>query len=253
MAEEKKEYKFPSEIIDLPSGGKVYPEDSPLREGKLEIKYMTAKEEDILTSQNLISKGVVIDRLLNSLILTKGVVADDLIIGDKNGLMVAARILAYGPEYEAEVSNPNTGETFNHVFNLAECEFKKLPDEVDGDTFEFELPVSKHKITFKLLNGKDEQVIKEDIEAFKKLNQDVIPELTTRLRHVVKSVDGDETPATINIFVQNMLSKDSLELRKEITRVSPDINMERQIEIGGEMVSVLIPMTSNFFWPNTEA
>ena len=108
---EQKEYKFPSEVIDLPSGGKVYPEDSPLRSGKLEIKYMTAKEEDILTSQNLIKKGVVIDRLLNSLILTKGVNSDDLIIGDKNGLMVAARILAYGPEYEAEITNPNTGET----------------------------------------------------------------------------------------------------------------------------------------------
>ncbi len=251
MAEEKKQSQFPSEIIDLPSGGKVYSEDSPLRSGKLEIKYMTAKEEDILTSQNLITKGLVIDRLLNSLILTEGVVADDLVVGDKNGLMVAARILAYGPEYEAEITNPNTGETFNHTFNLAECEFKKIPDDVDGNLFDFELPVSKHKITFKLLNGKDEQAINKDIEALKKVNQDVVPELTTRLRYIVKAVDGDETPATINNYVQNMLSKDSLELRKEITRISPDINMEREIDMGGEMVSVTIPMTSNFFWPNT--
>ena len=251
MAEEKKQSQFPSEIIDLPSGGKVYSEDSPLRSGKLEIKYMTAKEEDILTSQNLITKGLVIDRLLNSLILTEGVVADDLVVGDKNGLMVAARILAYGPEYEAEITNPDTGKTFNHTFNLAECEFKKIPDDVDGNLFDFELPVSKHKITFKLLNGKDEQAINKDIEALKKVNQDVVPELTTRLRYIVKAVDGDETPATINNYVQNMLSKDSLELRKEITRISPDINMEREIDMGGEMVSVTIPMTSNFFWPNT--
>ena len=246
------EQKFPSEVIDLPSEGKLYPEGHPLKDGKIEIKYMTAKEEDILTSQNLITKGLVIDRLLNSLILTEGVVADDLVVGDKNGLMVAARILAYGPEYEAEITNPNTGETFNHTFNLAECEFKKIPDDVDGNLFDFELPVSKHKITFKLLNGKDEQAINKDIEALKKVNQDVVPELTTRLRYIVKAVDGDETPATINNYVQNMLSKDSLELRKEITRISPDINMEREIDMGGEMVSVTIPMTTNFFWPNNE-
>ena len=104
------EHKFPSEVIDLPSEGKLYPNDHPLKDGKIELKYMTAKEEDILTSQNLIKKGVVIDYLLDSLILTKGVKSEDLIIGDKNALMVAARILAYGPEYPCEVTNPNTGE-----------------------------------------------------------------------------------------------------------------------------------------------
>ena len=92
------EQKFPSEIIDLPSRGKVYPKDHPLASGKIELKYMTAREEDILTSQNLIKKGVVIEKLLNSLILTDGVLVSDLILGDKNAVMVAARILAYGPE-----------------------------------------------------------------------------------------------------------------------------------------------------------
>jgi len=246
------EQKFPSEVVDLPSGGKLYPEDSPLREGKIELKYMTAKEEDILTSQNLIKKGVVIDRLLDSLILTKGIKTDDLIIGDKNGIMVAARILAYGPEYPTEVINPNTNKAIQYTFNLAECEFKKIPDDIDGNNFEFELPVSKNKLTFKLLTGQDEKAIAKDIEGYKKLNQDVIPELTTRLRYLVKAVDGDETPAIINNFVQNMLSKDSLELRKEITKISPDINMEREIEIEGDKVTVDIPMTANFFWPDTQ-
>ena len=104
------EQKFPSEVIDLPSEGKLYPEGHPLKDGKIEIKYMTAKEEDILTSQNLIKKGVVIDRLIDSLILTDGVKQDDLVLGDKNAVMVAARILAYGPEYACEVTNPNTSE-----------------------------------------------------------------------------------------------------------------------------------------------
>ena len=247
------ENKFPSEVIDLPSEGKLYPEGSPLREGKIEVKYMTAKEEDILTSQNLIKKGLVIEKLLDSLILTKGVKSEDLIIGDKNALMVAARILAYGPEYPCEVTNPNTGEKFNHTFNIADCPFLKLPKGVDGNNFEFELPVSKQKITFKLLTGKDERMISEELDRIRKLGTQVLPELTTRLRYLITSVDGNEEKSTINSFVENMLSKDSLSLRQEITKVTPDINLSQEIDIEGETVTVDIPMTVNFFWPDTES
>ena len=127
MAEAKKtEHKFPSEVIDLPSGGKPYGSDSPLKDGKLELKYMTAKEEDILTSQNLIKKGVVLDKLLDSLILTPGVDSRSLIIGDKNAVMVAARILAYGPEYSAEITNPVTGVSFKYEFDLSAYEGENI-------------------------------------------------------------------------------------------------------------------------------
>ena len=247
------ENKFPSEVIDLPSEGKLYPEGSPLREGKIEVKYMTAKEEDILTSQNLIKKGLVIEKLLDSLILTKGVKSEDLIIGDKNALMVAARILAYGPEYPCEVTNPNTGEKFTHTFNIADCPFLKLPKGVDGNNFEFELPVSKQKITFKLLTGKDERMISDELDRIRKLGTQVLPELTTRLRYLITSVDGNDEKSTINSFVENMLSKDSLHLRQEITKISPDIELEQEVELEGETVKVGIPMTVNFFWPNTES
>ena len=245
------EQKFPSEVIDLPSEGKLYSKESPLSSGKLEIKYMTAKEEDILTSQNLIKKGVVIEKLLDSLILTEGVKSGDLIIGDKNAVMVAARILAYGPEYPCEIVNPNTGEKLTHTFNVAECPFIKLPDGVSGNNFEFELPVSKQKITFKLLSGKDERLINEELEKLRKLGTQVVPELTTRLRYLITSIDGDNEQSTINVFVENMLSKDSLSLRTEVARITPDIDMVQEIEIGGETVTVDIPMTVNFFWPNT--
>ena len=127
--------KFPSEMIDLPSEGRLYPKDSPLSEGKIEIKYMTAKEEDILTSANLIKKGLAIDTLLKSLIVNKDINLDDMILGDKNAVMVAARILAYGPEYTCQVVNPNTNETKNHTFNLTDCPFKKLPDSVTENKF----------------------------------------------------------------------------------------------------------------------
>jgi hypothetical protein len=248
MAEEQ---KFPSEFIDLPSEGKIYSENSPLKDGKIELKYMTAKEEDILTSANLIKKGLVIDKLLDSLILTKGIKSNDLILGDKNAVMVAARVLAYGPEYECEVTHPTSGEKLPTVINLANCPFKKLPEGVTENKFEVTLPISKNKLTFKLLTGLEEQKINEDLEASKKIGSMVSPELTTRLRYAITSVDGDESQSTINNFVQNLLARDSLFLRKEIQNVTPDIDMTQEVEIGGESVKVAIPMTVNFFWPST--
>ena len=245
MAEEQ---KFPSEIIDLPSEGKLYPEGHPLKDGKIEIKYMTAKEEDILTSQNLIKKGVVIDRLLDSLILTEGVKVDDLIIGDKNAVMVASRVLAYGPEYSCEVVTPS-GDKLQHTFNLAECPFKKLPKDVTENSFEVTLPISKKKIKFGILTGKEEALIEKDLKASRKVGA-VSPELTTRLRYVIKEVDGDNSQSVINNMAVNMLARDSMFLREEIKKVSPDIELQQEVEVGGESVKVNIPMTVNFFWPD---
>ena len=245
------ENKFPSEVVDLPSGGKLYPEGHPLREGKIEIKYMTAREEDILTSQNLIKKGVVIDKLLDSLILTEGVKSDDLILGDKNAVMVAARVLAYGPDYECDVTNPNTGVVFKHSFNLADCPFKEIGEDISGNTFETTLPVSKTKVTFKLLTGKEEKAIEAELKNTKKMGGQVTPELTTRLRHTIVSINGEDSKPSISEFVQNMLSRDSLHLRQEIAKVSPDIELQQEVEMEGETVTVDIPMTVNFFWPES--
>ena len=249
MAEEQ---KFPSEVVDLPSGGKVYPKDSPLHSGKIEIKYMTAKEEDILTSENLIKKGVVITKLLDSLIVTEGVKCNDLVLGDKNGIMVAARILAYGSTYEASIIHPTTGDKVDVVFDLTNCPFKKIPDDLGENGYEFELPISKMKVNYKLLTGQDEDDIQLELKRINKVNKGASPEITTRLRYMITSVDGDNTPAIITDFSKNILARDSLALRKEIKRVSPDIIMDQEVEIGGEMVSVTIPMTTNFFWPNNE-
>ena len=246
------ENKFPSELIDLPSEGKLYPEGHPCKDGKIEIKYMTAREEDILTSQNLIKKGVVIDRLLDSLILTEGVKIDDLLLGDKNAIMVAARILAYGPEYTCEVTNPKNGQKSQETFNLAECPFKKLPKDIKENSFEVTLPISKKKIKFSLLSGKEEKLIEKDLNASKKVGIGVVPELTTRLRYLIKAVDDDNSQSVINETAQNMLARDSKFLREELTKVSPDIELSQEIEIGGESVKVNIPMTVGFFWPDAE-
>ena len=244
-------FSFPTEVIDLPSEGKLYPKESPLSSGKLTIKYMTAKEEDILTSQNLIKKGLVIEKLLDSLIVTDGVKSEDLVLGDKNAIMVASRILAYGPEYEAEINIPSSNKVVTHTFNLADCPFKKISKNISENKFETVLPISKTKITFKILTGKDEKNIEKELKAIKKINTSVLPELTTRLKYLITSVNGKDDSSTINNFVQNMLSRDSLHLRTEIAKVSPDIELTQTINLEGEEVNVDIPLTANFFWPNT--
>jgi len=241
--------KFPSEMIDLPSKGRLYSKDSPLKDGKIEVKYMTAKEEDILTSQNLIKKGVVIDKLLNSLILTKGVSCDDLLLGDKNAVMVASRILAYGPEYPCEITHPTTGDNIKHTFNLADCPFKEIDESVTENSFECELPISKTKIKFSLLTGKQESLIEKDLQAHQKIGSGVSPELTTRLRYLITEVDGESKQSIINNTAINMLARDSMFLREELNKVSPDILLEQEIDLGGETVLVDIPMTVGFFWP----
>jgi len=246
------EHKFPTEIIDLPSEGKVYSKDSPLHEGKLELKYMTTREEDILMSQNLIKKGVVIDKLLDSLIVTAGVKQKDLILGDKNAVLVAARILAYGPDYTVEVQNPNNPEQkIQHTFDLTKCPFKETHKGVDysDNSFDYTTEIGKNKIKFKLLTGKEEALIEKDLKQSAKYGYST--DITTRLRYTIIEVDGDSKPETITEYTQNLLARDSVALRNHIKDISPDINLTSEIEIGGETVSVSIPLTVTFFWPDT--
>ena len=246
------EHKFPTEVIDLPSAGKLYSKDSPLAEGKLELKYMTTREEDILMSENLITQGVVIDKLLDSLIVTQGVKQEQLVLGDKNAVLVAARILAYGPHYTCEVANPNNLEQkIEHTFDLTECPFKEAVDGVDysNNSFDYETPVGKNKIKFKLLTGVEEKLIEKDLEQSKKVGYN--SEITTRLRYTITEVDGDNKAETISVFSQNMLARDSMALRNYIQEISPDIDLTSEIQIGGEAVSVSIPLTVEFFWPKS--
>ncbi len=134
------EYSFPVESIELPSGGKFYPEGHPLRSGKIDVKYMTAREEDILTSTNLIKKGTVLDKLMESLIVTKGVKPDDMLTGDLNAVMIAARILAYGKDYPVELLCTSCGEKFQHVIDLTALETIAAGDLSENGEHKVTLP-----------------------------------------------------------------------------------------------------------------
>ena len=243
------DYKFPTEMVELPSKGYFYADGHPLSSGKVEVKYMTAKEEDILTSQNLIQQGIVLDKLLESLVVDKSIKLDDMLIGDKNALMVAARVLGYGKEYQF------TYDGIEQSVDLSMLE----PTEMDFDKFtkgqnqfNFKLPNSEREITFKLLTSGDEQKISEEIKAREKISKEQSFELTTRLKNMILSVDGNSEKAYINNFVDNeFLSRDSLAFREYLTSVTPDVNMTTKVKnSAGKETEVVIPVTLRFFWPS---
>ena len=239
------EFKLPTEVIELPSKGLLYPEGSELAKGTLEMKYMTAKEEDILTNQSYIQKGTVLDRLMKALIISE-ISYDELLIGDKNAIMVAARILGYGKDYSFSI----LGE--DHTVDLSTLESKTLNNELfkDGkNNFEFTLPHSGNKITFKLLTHKDEQSINRELEGLKKINKDNSPELTTRLKYLITSVEGKTEKKDIREFVDNyLLARDSRSLREYIKEIQPDVDLTFFPD--GESTRVNIPVGVSFFWPD---
>lgn len=253
MAENKK-YDFPTEVITLPSEGKCYPEDHPLSSGELEIKYMTAKEEEILASQNLISKGVVLDKLFESIIADKKINIDDIIIGDKNAIVLATRILGYGPEYKIQVPSIE-GQTELQI-DLSKVQTKDVDlDKLNRENiYEWVTPVGKNVIKWKMLTHGDEKMIDTDVRAMNRLNKDgASAELTTRYRYMIKSVDGKEDTKSIVDFVNNkFLARDTRAFRTHIKELQPDMKMEFEYDNPntGEKEMTPIPMGVGFFWPS---
>ena len=244
------DYKFPTEMVDLPSRGYFYVDGHPLSKGKVEVKYMTAKEEDILTSQNLIQQGTVIEVLLQALIVDKTINVQDLLIGDKNAIMVAARILGYGKDYNFEYGDEEQTVDLSKL-EPAKLDFSKFTK--GKNEFSFDLPNSKRTITFRLLTGRDEQQIETELKALKKISNDTSSELTTRLKKMLLSVDGNTDKAFISSFVDNeFLSRDSLAFRNYLTSITPDIDMNAEVvDSNGKEKVVVIPITLRFFWPSS--
>ena len=238
------EFKMPTETVELPSKGLLYPEGSELSKGVVEIKYMSAAEEDILTNQSYIKNLTVLDRVMKSLIVTK-INYDELLIGDKNAIMIAARILGYGEKYQFNY----LGES--HTVDLSLIENKEINTELfqEGkNEFTFELPHSKNVITFKLLNHKDEQDINKELEGLKKIDRDASPEITTRFKYIITSVEGKRDKKDIREFVDRyLLAKDSRALREYIQLVQPDVDLTFFPDGSSDRIN--IPIGVSFFWP----
>ena len=242
-------FNLPTEKVDLPSKGLLYPKDSPLSSGVVEMKYMTAKEEDILTNQNYLRDGTAVDRLLKSLIVDKDINFNDLLLGDKNAIMVAARVLSYGKDYQIAYN----GEEY--TVDLSSLENNYLDEKLvknGKNEFSFTLPSTDNTITFKLLTHGDEKAIDREVLGLQKLDKRSDPGSSTRLKHMITSVNGLTEKKDVRQFVDNyLLAKDARELRKKYIEVSPDVNMVTTVDtVDGGQEDIEVPVTLKFFWPD---
>jgi len=247
------ELKLPTEKVSLPSKGLLYPKESPLLSGEIEMKYMTAKEEDILTNSNFIRQGTVIDKLLQSLIVTP-INYDELLIGDKNAILIAARILGYGAEYSFKYIDER-GKEIEATVDLSKLNEKPLDESLfkaGVNEFTFALPKSGNAITFKLLTHGDEKKIDAEIKGLTKINPNGSFDVTTRLKYMITSVNGDRDQKNIRDFVDNfLLAAEARALREYYNKVQPDVDLkyipEDESYVGE---GITVPISLSFFWPD---
>jgi hypothetical protein len=242
-------------MVELPSKGLVYPIESPLSKGLVEIKYMTTKEEDILSTESYIKTGVVVDKLLQSLIVDPTVVRmyDSLVIGDRNAIFVAARAYGYSEIYDFETTTPS-GNKQNVQVNLFDLKTKELADETifkNENKFYFKLPHGGQTVTFKLLTIGDDKTITERLKKTKShVGRD--PQLTERLCRMILEIDGNSDPNFIRLSVEQMLAKDSRAFREYVAQIQPNIDMEVEVvdEATGEPFRCPVTIGTSFLWPN---
>jgi len=248
-------YDFPTEIIDLPSKGKLYPKDHILSSGTIEMKYMTAKEEDILTNQSYIKQGVVLDKLFKALIMTK-VNYNDILLCDKNAIMIAARILGYGKDYEISIPDPESDEMISHTVDLTDLKDKEIDWSLieDGiNAFPLTLPTSKKQIKLKLLSQGEQTKIDAELKGLAKIKKEA--GLTTLLKHVIVELDGDDDKSKIRKFVDtNLLAIDSRAIRQFLKTITPEIDMSINVPVGeaGDTFPSQLDIGLDFFWPDAE-
>lgn len=247
---------IPSELVPLPSNGKVYPVDSTLHSAEVvEIRPMTAREEDILTSRALLKKGTVITELIRSCLVDRSINPNELLTGDRNALMVAIRITGYGPDYNTEIECGECNAKMEHAFDLSSLPIKRLeiePVSLGNNLFEFVLPYSKKRVKFRFLTGRDEEEISVMSEKQKKLGLNSESNVTTNLLHSIVSIEGIEDRSKIANFVKHMPARDSLALRNFIKDNEPGITMKQETTCPscGHSEEVSMPLGVNFLWPS---
>tara|TARA_Y100000310_G_C20640124_1_gene793434 strand:+ start:753 stop:1613 length:861 start_codon:yes stop_codon:yes gene_type:complete len=249
----------PTDFVELPSKGKFYPEGHPLGgKDNLEIRQMTAKDEDILTSNALLKRGIAVERLLQNLIVDKNVNVNSLLSGDRNAILVRARISAYGAKYKTKVQCPVCVQFSDHDFDLSEMIVNYGYDSSiegvtanKGDNFVFELPTSKVNVEVKLLNGEDEKRLTIMAEKGRKHN---LPETgwTDQLKSFIVSINEVTDVNVIERFIDNMPAKDSRHLRQTYAKLVPNVDLKQNVVCGQcySEVDMEVPLTADFFWPN---
>ena len=253
-------FVVPTDFVELPSEGRYYSEDHPLHGQKtVEIRHMTAKEEDILTSRTLLQKGIALDRLISNILIDKSISTDSLLIGDRNAIILAARISGYGSEYVTKVTCPLCANEQKYSFDIAEPsvfyggEFEQedmvVIDKGNG-IFETKLPVTKFDVQFKLLNGAEE---KEYASGFDNRNNKEEKNVTRQLMSMLHTVNGTELNEHKAYVVNNLPSRDSRYLREAYKLTSPNVELVEDFEcnVCGHHTEMEVPLTADFFWPKS--
>ena len=250
-------FSVPRDYVMLPSKGRIYPTNSPLHNlEEIEVRHLTAVDEDILTSRALLRSGKAIDTMLSNVIMNKSVNVNDLISGDKNAILTFLRITGYGPEYEVEIDCPGCNENLKHEFDLSQLTMRFLdvnPVNEGDNRFDFTLP-SGINIEFKLLNSAEDQQISDEQDKLKRTtNSPLEKNITTKYKHQIISVDGKDEQVFINNFVDTMNLRDSRAFRTYLEEVEPDVNMKQDYKcrMCGHSEEVEIPVTVGFFWPES--
>ena len=253
-------FSVPTEHVELPSQGRYYNEGHPLHnQATLEIKYMTAKEEDILTSPTLLKKGLTIERLLRSIILDKSIDPRTLLTGDRNAIIVASRSTGYGPDYTAKINCPSCYTSTDWNVDLSDLNITTggienkegyVVTQNEDKTFSITLPKSKVVVGVKLLTGKDEITMATTQQKRKKRNLGENT-LTEQLKNMIISVNGSTQYTDIESFVDFVPAFDSKYLRKAYAQIMPNIDMNHDFECDNcdYEGDVEVPLTAEFFWP----
>ncbi len=257
QAQQELGFDIPVETVPLPSLGKAYPPEHPLHlKNSVDIRAMTAREEDILTSRAFIKNGTVITNLLRSCLVDKSIDPRTLLSGDRNAILVAIRITGYGADYNTNVTCPVCGTTQIHACSLSELPIRSL--EVDpiapgNNEFEVVLPVSGKKVTLSFPTGIDEEEALTIAE--RKRKQGIVADnlVTERLFRAITSIQGNPDKAHISKFVRNMPARDSLEIRRFLEKREPTVDMVTHFacEACDNQEEMPLPMGANFFWPET--
>ena len=252
------EFAVPTHFVDLPSEGRLYPSDSPLHKVEsVEMRYMTAKDEDILTNKSLIKNGTVLDRLLQGLLVDKAIKPEDFLVGDKSALIIQARINGYGSEYEAKVACPSCGTIDNFEFDLEQAYDKKSLDfdnlsaaKTDSNTFITTVLLSNAEVEIRLLTGKDEKII---ANTNRMRTKNKMPELTLteQMLYYIVSVNGNSDRSYLSAFIDTMPALDAKHLRTVYKEINPAVELVQQFECNacGYEQALEVPFTSEFFWP----
>jgi len=257
--EETKTLHFvtPTDFVELPSKGQYYQESHPLYgEEHLEIRQMTAKDEDILTSETLLKKGIAIERLIQNLIVDKNIRTEDLLVGDKNAILITARISAYGPLYETKIQCPFCNHYSNYEFDLREVKVQHSEKDIESvsstenKTFLIALPNSKAQVEVRLLIGVDEQKFIFMIQQRKKHNLEQTT-VTDQMKMFTVAVNGIADPTQVSNFIDSMPAKDSRHLRNTYAKINPTVDLTQYFACTycNSETKLEIPLTADFFWP----